>query len=203
MCGRAPLRTEGRIVVALLACLAGCASNPAPARWRPSLEQAAHTSLGSWVQLELTSKQEVGGELLEVSDDRVVLQDDRTVRDYPVAQVAVLRVYPFSQPWGYATGWGTVGTVSTLSHGAFLLLSAPLWIISTIATAAADSHIGQDTFGRGGEEPLSACRKYARFPQGLPAGYFERHLCPAPAGTACYARPAAPPPATVAPPGKP
>jgi hypothetical protein len=65
-------------------------------------------------------------------------------------------------------GWSIAGTVSTLSHGFYSIITAPIWaLVGSITSATAWSpHLG-----------LASCevaRPYARFPQGLPSSFAGR-----------------------------
>jgi hypothetical protein len=71
-------------------------------------------------------------------------------------------------------GWGVLGTVSTLSHGLLLIVSAPLWVISSGIVAGIESNAALVDHP---EEPLAAFAKFARYPQGMPV---ETPPAPAP-----------------------
>jgi len=62
--------------------------------------------------------------------------------------------------------WTALGCASTLSHGAYLVFTGPLWLVAGIGTAAnesASSHaVAQSA------HDLSQLYQFARFPQGLP-----------------------------------
>ncbi len=64
--------------------------------------------------------------------------------------------------------WTIIGTVSTLSHGFYSLISAPVWaIVGSISTTTGWNP-------RLGLESCRSARPYARFPQGMPASFTER-----------------------------
>jgi hypothetical protein len=64
---------------------------------------------------------------------------------------------------GPMAGWGLLGTLSTLSHGFVLILSAPIWLLTTAIAANAETNAAQIDGG-----PWTSMRKWARFPQGMP-----------------------------------
>lgn len=65
-------------------------------------------------------------------------------------------------------GWSIAGTVSTLSHGFFAIITAPIWaLVGSITSATAWSP-------RLGLASCEVARPYARFPQGLPASFADR-----------------------------
>jgi hypothetical protein len=116
----------------------------------------------------------------------------------PRSRIRYLEVTFYRGEVGEAVGWGLSGTVSTLSHGLVLLLSAPVWLITTGTAGAIESSAGTVTYraARGSltAEAFAGLRKYARFPQGLPEGFTLQPPSPPP-----LAPP--PAPATPVPPG--
>ncbi|HEY2944210.1 MAG TPA: hypothetical protein VGN09_17375 [Vicinamibacteria bacterium] len=109
----------------------------------------------------------VEGELIAVSDDRVYVLTDSGLVDVPHESVAKAILAAYATGEGQLAGWGALGTLSTLSHGIYLVITAPIWIIAGIMAAAGESRAGLVRYP---EKPLTSFRLYARFPQGLPAG---------------------------------
>jgi hypothetical protein len=68
---------------------------------------------------------------------------------------------------GRLATWATVGTISTISHGVALVLSAPVWIIGGSVATSKANHAPLITYP---SRPWSDLARYARFPQGLPIG---------------------------------
>ena len=167
MCG--PSR---RVLAALLAAsVAGCSSNPAPKGWLPPAAKAQAQGYGGWISLTAKKAEpaaHVEGELIAVSDDRVYVLTDSGLVDVPRESVAKAVLAAYATGEGELAGWSALGTLSTLSHGAYLLITAPIWIIAGITAAAGESRAGLLRYP---EKPLASFRPYARFPQGLPAGF--------------------------------
>lgn len=67
---------------------------------------------------------------------------------------------------GGVGGLTTIGTLSTISHGMLLVFSAPIWLITGISTAVAESS-GNDA-DASDHTLLNYLRTYARYPQGMP-----------------------------------
>jgi len=158
---------EGRwAAVALLAStLAGCASNPAPQTWRPEPREAQRSVRGGWIALDCKepAKRRVEGELIAVDDDALHVLTAEGLRAVPRAEVRKARLVGYGDESGALGAWMALGTLSTLSHGAYLILTAPLlWLTGGGASVADES--------RGGFIPEAQFRAYARFPQGLPPG---------------------------------
>jgi len=82
--------------------------------------------------------------------------------------------------WGPAAiAWTVLGTLSTLSHGWFLILSVPIWSVVGGATTAIVWSPGVRASG------CAEIRAYARFPQGLPRSWLdEQQGMPAPRSSA-------------------
>jgi hypothetical protein len=102
----------------------------------------------------------------------VLVLNKSGVTDIPAAEIkrTRLELYDENKIVGL---WAALGTLFTLSHGFYLVLSAPIWVISGISGAVGESRSGiVEIEGSSPEE----FRKYARFPQGLPAGIDLRLL---------------------------
>lgn len=178
-----------RVVAALgLAALAGCAGNDAPSGFLSSPEEAARTAWGGWISLEIDATPapidtrgvppvtRLAGELIAVGEDSVYVLDESGLSAVPVAAVlkATFTAYDArARALGY---WTLAGTVSTLSHGVGLLVSAPLWLATGISATSAQSRQGRVS----GTERSSwaEMRPFARFPQGLPPGFDRTALRP-------------------------
>jgi hypothetical protein len=109
--------------------------------------------------------QTTSGELLAVDDMYLYVLTDSRVRAIERRKVTQVSVELYASQAGQAGLWTALGTVSTISHGFLLVITAPVWLatgISVTAGAAAtnDLEIRDDRLG-----PLY---QFARFPQGLP-----------------------------------
>lgn len=145
--------------------LPACAANPAPEGWRPPAQEAERTVQGGWIVVKWRAgdvKQRLEGELIAVDEKRLDVLTASGLRSVPREQVGGLKLVGYGTEGTSLGLWTLLGTVSTLSHGGFLLLTAPLWLIAGTAAAVGESNAG---FAK--PEELA---KYARFPQGLPPG---------------------------------
>jgi hypothetical protein len=174
-----PARSAWLVLLAGLA----CAHNPAPAGMLPAAEDLEVSPYGSYILVRQKNGAEIGGELLVVLEGEVRVRGDRGVRAIPERDIESMRLAVYQTGQGVMGIWGLVGTLSTLSHGFVLILSAPVWIIGTSVSAAVESRAALVDYP---DQPLRAFARFARYPQGLPVA----------------ARPSwtAPPPAAVAPP---
>lgn len=154
----------------LFACvllLGGCASTSAPDDWTSDAQTMQREAYGAWVDVthgDSAQPMTVRGELIAVSPDSVhVLPLDSTLQSVARPTINELQMVTFDANWGNLATWTALGTLSTLSHGFILILSAPVWIIGGSAATGTQSY--RPVFTNPDTETL---RTYARFPQGLP-----------------------------------
>lgn len=150
------------MVVAASACGPGVTEAPSP-------EEAAKTPYGSWVLVE-GLKRDVRGELLAVSPDRIYVRSVKGIITIPRARAIHITLWRFEAEAGPIITASLAGTVSTLSHGVFLILTAPAWALMGALTATTEANSG--TVEAPDDDEL---RRWARFPQGLPAGFAAAH----------------------------
>lgn len=180
----------------VLLTLAGCTTTDYP-RNLPEAGEAASSLYGSWVvvytspdPLEEEAGQEPGGlplegELLAVDKDSVFffagdLFTACAKHDIRTAAVYV-NEYAFD-PYD-ANLWLFLGTLSTASHGIFLLGTAPAWMLFGGLTSSSimnDADRGDVRWPDNSWESLSA---FARYPQGLSGEIDRGSLRPAPGET--------------------
>ena len=131
------------------------------------------------------------GELIAVDSRSLYVDDARGRRSIALdtIQKVTLVLFRFGDGdghdrWGYLV-WGLLGSVSTLTHGFFLLLTFPGWVATTVVTTALPDDAPRRVVL---EEGFNQLWPLARYPQGLPS--VETPSTGTVSGT-----PAAPPPA--------
>jgi hypothetical protein len=118
----------------------------------------------------------VDGELIAVDRDSIhVLTQRGYLSSFGAREVNSVTLTTFTQPPGMGT-WLTVGTLSTASHGFYLVLTAPAWLIVGGMSVNQARLAGRVTDRAG----IRSLRAYARFPQGMPAGLARSTLSPKP-----------------------
>lgn len=178
------------IGVALVVATAACtASTPAPPTARLTLEQAQRSPRGGWINI-VTVSGAVGGELLAVEERALVLESRRGLQRIPLADIRSVSLSWYEASNAGVLGWNVLGTLSTLSHGFFLIFTAPLlWMVPGTVNARGQSKQGHESFDVSLADPavVQELVPYARFPAGLPPG-FEPAASPPEggAGEACY-----------------
>jgi hypothetical protein len=188
------------LAAALAGAAGGCRSNPDPRS--PSTAQMQKQSIGAWLVARMRHGQTISGELIAVEREVVLVlswaerPEQRALLALPVVDITQAELFRYVSAASNLGLWGLGGTLSTVSHGVLLLLSAPIWAgVSSIMAAYESRHMIVEY----PEQPLAAMANWARFPQGMPPGVDARALVTPPSVPA--PRPAPPaPPSPVAPP---
>ncbi|MEZ4360112.1 MAG: hypothetical protein R3B48_08025 [Kofleriaceae bacterium] len=185
------------------AALCACQATPDPRKLtRHDMERRGE---GGWMVVTTTERLRVGGELLALDTSGLWLLTaaagaPRQMIWVPRERILSAELFEYDHDGGLG-GWGVAGTVSTVSHGVALLLSAPVWIVSTaLAVGSESGHVILE-YPKVDFPELS---KWARFPQGLPpamqpVGAPGAPAVPAPAAAPAPAAPAPAAPAPVGP----
>jgi hypothetical protein len=117
------------------------------------------------------------GELLGIDPEHLyVLENERTVA-IPRSSVERVSIKLYTSGATAAGIWTGLGTISTLSHGLYLIITAPIWLatgVPTTASLAATNHLRVEP------AQLDRLDQFARFPQGLPSGWPNNRAVPAP-----------------------
>jgi hypothetical protein len=156
---------------------AGCFRSTAPGGWLPTPQEIPHQAFGSWIRLQDQPGRPTAvyeGELIAVDADSIHILFDRLV-SLPRASFCCMTVTAFQMDYSPLVAWGVLGTLSTLSHGFVLILSAPIWALTATSVAATASYAPRVV----STDPVML-RTYARFPQGIPPGLDRATLRPKP-----------------------
>jgi hypothetical protein len=169
-----------------------CAGNPAPSGFLPSPAEAVSDVYGGWIEAGVmrVGKEDstIAGELIAARADSVwIFPDGGHVTALATNAIRNGRLVRYHSDAGAVAGFTVVGILTTVSNGAFLIITAPLWIITGSVAASSESRAPQRDVPPLGWADLAA---YARFPQGLPPGIDLEEIRPKPgAGTAPSANP--------------
>ena len=157
-----------------------CATVRAPSDWLPSLGEAEHQAFGGWLYILSGLRGQdlyLQGEF--IADDVTsvyVLASDR-VAVVPKAEIHQATLTIYKSQAGAAGELAALGVVSTISHGWYAILSAPIWLLVGIGVTATESYSGFLEYPKVSWDEL---RKFARFPQGIPKGLDLERLKPKP-----------------------
>ena len=161
--------------VTALAFGVSCFHSTAPPGFLPTATEAATSPYGGWIKVDMADGSIVQGELLAATSDTLHVFTLAQWTAIPIARVRSTTLAGYQVPLGPNTTWTALGAVSTASHGGFLILTAPLWIITgTTGTSSASKAPRVVSI-----DP-EALRLYARFPQGLPEGLDRASIRPKP-----------------------
>lgn len=167
--GRAPM---GILALAWIA--AGCASSPIPQARLPSEEDAITAGFGSYIQVIDVGGAAHDGELIDVLPGRLSVFDGGHIEMLARAQVASALVLVHQTHQSAYAVWTLLGALSTITHGFFLVLSAPVWITTGVTASVSESRRARLTYPD--QARWEDLRPYARFPQGLPPGITGNEL---------------------------
>lgn len=151
------------LVAAVSFLMSGCATTTAPSGWLSDPNQVSSDPYGGWVDIHCKNER-IMGELIAVTKDTLFVAND-LLHAVGSADILTARL-AFYHPSNLG-GVVALGTISTLSHGFILILSAPLWLIVGSVTAYLRSDEPLIDYP---EKPLEKFVPFARFPQGLPPG---------------------------------
>jgi len=161
------------IFCSILLVLTACMQTPGPGGWVPTIEKAKYEVYGAWTVVnQRESRNE--GELIAAENSMIYLLTSEGLIQIPVSEITSLTIVPYKENKTAALV-SILGFVSTLSHGGWLIISAPIWLISGILNARTESASGilnRDTIN------INELKKFARFPQGIPAGIDIQSLKP-------------------------
>lgn len=171
------MRRASQAMAALALLAAACTvANPAPRSWQRSIAQAQRSKYGAWTIVELHGGKQLDGELIAVEPERLLLGSRGRLVPVAIDAIAEVTLSAYTaDASGLVAGTG-LGVLSTISHGWFLIFSAPLWAL--IGGGLSRSVSGEGFPTADDPEEIADLRKWARFPQGLPAGFLERKPSP-------------------------
>jgi hypothetical protein len=154
--------------IVLAGLIPSCATLHSPHNWLPKVNDVQSEAYGGWITVDYTVRGQSivsSGELIAVTPEKLLILGEGGLTDIPrlIVNRSLLEIFSENK----LSGLAILGTLSTLSHGFYLLLSAPVWIISGTVLAVSESKAGLMRYDG---IPPEDIRKYARFPQGLPEG---------------------------------
>jgi len=143
---------------------------------------AQRSSRGGWILIEAvassgarsTGRPLAEGELIAIDETAFHVLTTAGLQSVPRASAHRITLVGYGTPVGALDVWAVAGGISTLSHGGFLLITAPMWTIGGIVETRKEK-------GAGMLHDDDLARRFARFPQGLPPGFDPKSLGALPA----------------------
>lgn len=155
-----------------------CKTVVAPKGSVPSRKVLDQEAYGGWVTLTLLDSQKVSGELIALTTHAVVLMNT-SANLYQKDSIVGARLVIFNNQSGSLATLTALGSFSTISHGLFLPITLPMWLISGITTSRKEARrINYVDLTK--DRNWEILVPFARFPQGLPPNVDLRSLLPRP-----------------------
>ena len=164
-----------------------CKTITAPKKSVPNRKGIHTDAFGGWLTVT-TSSGKIAGELIAATSDSLYimtripegrrttpkLTDPTKVVAAAKTDISTARLVIFNTNSSNYDTWTAIGVVSTLSHGAVLLISAPLWLgVGTITSGIEASRPNYLDYPAKSWKEIET---YSRFPQGIPEGINVRAL---------------------------
>ena len=160
------------LILALL--VTGCATTYAPDDWLPDTEDIPQNAHGGWITVvtqEVNSQSDeewmqYSGEFIALDEENAyVLYDSLYV--VPKNKIVNSTIELDQKSTGGYAIWVTLGSLSTLSHGYYGIITLPLWLLAGIPTAAGESFRDMHEAEYPDEIYWNEVNKFSRFPQGV------------------------------------
>ena len=158
------------LILVLSFITAGCAASYAPDKWLPDTEDIPSNPYGGWITVIVKSDQDkwmqYSGEFIAVDDEKVYILYD-SLYLLPKDKIVNSLLELDEKNSGLYVFWAIIGTISTASHGKFLVITAPLWIFTGITTTVGESLRDRYEMEESDQTYWESIKKFARFPQGV------------------------------------
>lgn len=149
--------------IGLLTLIIGSCTSP---RYLPSSDKIDVNEYGSYIKIVYKTKSHIDGELIAIDSNKIVLLTEKTKQ---CVTVPINEIKHFSLRYAKSKHYGwtiPVFTFSTISHGVFLIFTAPVNLIVTISVTMG----GENAFKYSDKNmTYDKLGMFARFPQGIPA----------------------------------
>lgn len=188
--GKADMLKRINSILLLQACLlilSGCSVLQIPGSYRYGRRALRTEITGSWTKVRLNSYNSIGteqvisGELIAIHSDTMYILTATRLESILTINISDAVLFKYRNQFGlFATLTGLLylpDIVAAIGIGepAFLLLGVP-WLVTggIITIAEATNH--SNLFHYPADNRLTELRKYARYPQGMPAGIEKSKL---------------------------
>lgn len=149
----------GLIIIAFGSC--------ATPKYLPSSSKIDVNEYGAYINVKHKNSQNIKGELIAIDSNNITIlsQKSNICVQFPISEIKRFKLRFAKSP---QYGWLIpILTATTISHGFYSILSAPINLIVTISVNAS----GQNAFKFSNKNmTFDMMKMYARFPQGIPNG---------------------------------
>lgn len=150
------------IITGLFAIIISSCTSP---RYLPSSDKIDVNEYGSYISITRKKTSNIDGELIAIDSNKIIVLTENTKKcvTVPVNEVERFSLR-YAKPKNYE--WTIpVYTLSTISHGNYIILTAPVNLIVTISVTVA----GKNAFKYSDKNmTYDKLKMFARFPQGIP-----------------------------------
>lgn len=168
------------IALGLVGTTMACSTHSAPDGFLPTPIEAQTRAQGGWMEISRNGPdglETLAGELIAVTQDSVWILRSPQATALPTSEIVEGKLTGYDSKHGDVAGATFVGTVLTASNGAFLILTAPMWMIGGSLAAGSQSRVAMEDLPPVAWAELA---DFARFPQGMPPGLELAELRPIP-----------------------
>lgn len=169
-------RADFRLGVALATqlTLAGCVTDPSPDGWLPTAREGLNSTEGGWVAVDCKSGQRCAeGELIAAKDQSLEVLTQGGLVEVQRVDIEEATLAAYHSQHGQLTLWMSLGTLSTVTHGWFAVITAPLWLITGTTAKEYERRAALRYYP---DVSLAEFATFARFPQGRPLNVTPKSL---------------------------
>ena len=151
------------IIIGLFTIVVSSCTSP---RYLTSSDRIDVNEYGSHIKINHKTLSSIEGELIAIDSNNIVLLQETNMNKCTVFKTADIKKFKLRYAESKHYGWTIpVYTLATISHGLFLIFTAPLNLIVTIAVTVGGEKAFIYTDKNTTFEEL---KMFARFPQGIP-----------------------------------
>ncbi|NWG27091.1 MAG: hypothetical protein HXY48_01010 [Ignavibacteriaceae bacterium] len=152
----------------------GCVASYAPDNWLPDTQDVPQNVYGGWITVitepgSLNQDEQwmqYSGEFISYDESKIYLLYD-SLYQIPKSKISISTL-ELDQKNATTYGlWVFLGTISTLSHGYYASITAPLWLLFGIPSAVGESARDRYESEYPDDAYWESIKKFSRFPQGV------------------------------------
>ncbi|MCU7549647.1 hypothetical protein OCK74_11010 [Chitinophagaceae bacterium LB-8] len=165
------------LIIIILTLICSCRTVNAPRGSVPSRTGIENDAYGGWISAVLEDGQQpISGEFIAVSNDSLYIMCSEQVQCIVSSSVKTARIILYNTQTSSYALWTTLACIGTFANGAFAAFTFPAALATGIAATNAEAN--RINFYDHPRYSWQKLKKYARFPQGLPAGIRIEELKP-------------------------
>jgi hypothetical protein len=172
------LKNKITIILCLVILAGACTGVRAPGESVPKRKALVTDAFGGWIIINPGYPEARMGEFISHNNESVFIMTNVGLEEIEKSQIDSARLIMYNTQSLEYSVWTTLGSLSTLSNGFYLSFTLPLWLLTGIPVSTGEvrrqNYIDYPAAG------WAEMGKFARFPQGMPAGINPLSLWPRP-----------------------